>query len=419
MMNLMKKRRRGALALVTAIGLGAPALAAGASAATPTAPTSPTTPTSAAHATATQAPAASAPATQAPAASAGTPKATSGSMSPTQLAATPNATQLDGKIYVPVTDENSVYLIDPATHTVLKKIRNVGMHPIVLRITPDHKKVYVDNFGPLQFSVSVIDTATNTITKRITTAGAAYASMSMAPDGKHIYVPTAASMVQVIDTTTDKIVKTFPILGQPFPIDLEVTPDGASFYAFTTYGTLSQYSTETGKRLRGPITVGGLAPGWAALNKDGSKLYAINFTTSNVTEIDTATFKVTRSTQMSLTALPLSATLTQDESEMWVANIGDDTIDIIDTSTMKIKQIIHTKNTPAYVGFSPDGSKAYVSDLGPVSGALKNLLRPVLFDIFYVLPPGITGYINEYDASTKQQTGQTVTGTGPVAGVYL
>lgn len=347
------------------------------------------------------------------------PAPTSGSQSPQELATSANATELDGKIYVPVTDENSVYLIDPATYTVIKKIRNVGMHPIVLRITPDHKKLYVDNFGPLEFSVAVIDTASNTVTKKITTGGAAYASMAMSRDGRFLYVPTAASLVQVIDTSVDKIVKTFPIVGLPFPIDLEVTPDGKAFWAFTTYGTLAQYSTETGKQLRGPITIKGIAPGWANLSKDGSKLYAFNFTTSNVSEIDTASLKVTRTTQMAPTALPLSGTLNADESEIWVANVGDDTIDIIDTATMKIKQVIHTANTPAYVGFSPDGKKAYVSDLGPVSGAMKGPLRPVLFDIFYFLPPGLPGYVNTYDAETKQQLGRTTVGTGPVAGVYL
>ena len=347
------------------------------------------------------------------------PAPTSGTQSPAELAASPNATELEGKIYVPVTDENSVYLIDPATKTVLKKIRNVGMHPIVLRITPDHKKLYVDNFGPLEFSVAVIDTASNTVTKKITTGGAAYASMAMAPDGKFLYVPTNASLIHVIDTSTDKIVKTFPILDLPFPIDLEVRPGGKSLFAFTTYGTLAEYSTETGKRLRGPITVKGVAPGWAALSKDGSKLYAFNFTTSNVSEIDTATMKVTRTTQMAPTALPLSGTLNGDESEIWVCNIGDDTIYIIDTATMKTKQIIHTKNTPAYVGFSPNGEKAYLSDLGPVSGALKGVFRPLLFNIFYFLPPGLTGLVKEYDAKTKQEIGSTSVGTGPVAGVYL
>lgn len=344
---------------------------------------------------------------------------TSGKQSPQELAASPNASELDGKIYVPVTDENSVYLIDPATKQVIKKIRNVGMHPIVLRLTPDRQKLYVDNFGPLEFSVAVIDTSTNTVTKKIPTAGAAYASMSMSHDGKRIYVPTAASTVQVIDTEQDKIIKTFPIVGLPFPIDLEVTPDDTAFWAFTTYGTLAQYSTETGKKIRGPITIKGIAPGWANITKDGSKLYAFNFTTSNVSEIDTATLKVTRTTQMAPTALPLSGTLNADESEIWVANVGDDTIDVIDTASMKIKQVIHCSTTPAYVGFSPNGTKAYVSDLGPISGALKGALRPVLFDIFYFLPPGMTNHVIEYDTRTKEETGRTAVGTGPVAGVYM
>lgn len=350
----------------------------------------------------------------------GHPKATSHTQSVKSLEASQNGASVDGLIYVPITDENAVWAINPSTHSVVAKIANVGMHPIVLRATPDHSKIYVDNFGPLQGQVTVIDTATNTITKKIATFGPAYASEAMSPDGKYLLVPTAFSVVQKIDTSTDKVVATWPIAF--LPIDLEITPEGDQFYAFATYGTVASYSTSTGKQVKKSISVKGLAPGWAVLSKDAKLLYSINFLNSNIAVIDTEQWKVVKTVQLPQGSWPLSATLTPDESELWIANIGPSSsaynLTIMDTSTDAITKVIKTDTAPAYVGFSTDGKHAYVSDLGQVSN-LPTLLRPLFYDIFYLLPSGVTGYINDYDVQTKQIVGRTETGTGPVAGVYF
>lgn len=348
------------------------------------------------------------------------PPPTSARQSVASLETSTGADSVKGRIYVPVTDENAVYVIDPSTHTVVKKIADVGMHPIVLRATPDQTKVYVDNFGPLQGQITVIDTATNTITKKIMTFGPAYASAAMAPDGKFIYVPTAFSVVHKIDTATDQIVRTFPIAF--LPIDLEVTPDSRSFYAFAVYGTVARYSAATGAKERPSIYVKGLAPGWAEMLEDGSALYAINFLGDNVVEIDTHAWRAGRTVQLPTGSWPLSATLNNDESEMWVANIGPSpsayNITIIDMATFTVSRVIKTATAPAYVGFSPDGKHAYVSDLGEVSN-VPTPSRPLFYSIFYLLPPGVPGRIVDYDTETKEVLGSTEVGTGPVAGVYF
>lgn len=343
-----------------------------------------------------------------------------GTGSTTALESAPSATSINGLIYVPMVDENSVWVINPEQHVVVTKINNVGQHPIVLRATPDHSKIFVDNFGPLQGQITVISTATNTIIDTIKTLGAAYASEAMAPDGKFLYVPTDLSVVQKIDTTTDRIVATFPIAF--LPIDIEVTPDSASFYAFATYGTVARYNAITGATEKAQLSVSGLAPGWAVLSHDGNLLYSINFLTSNIAVIDTKTWKVISTIQEPKGSWPLSATLSPDESELWVANIGYSAsaynLTIIDTATDTVKQVVKRSSAPAYVGFSRDGKHAYVSDLGQVSN-LPVVMRPLLYDLFFFLPPGVPGEVVDYDTSTKQVLGTTKTGTGPVAGVYF
>lgn len=320
-----------------------------------------------------------------------------------------------GTIYIPVDDENSVYVFNTNTGALTTKI-GVGTHPIVLKALPDGSKVYVDNFGLLPWQVSVINTATNTVSKTISMMGDPYASFELSKDGRYLYVPTNANVVQVIDTTTDSIVRTIPTAMGPMAV--QVSPDGSKLYVFNTSNGLEVYNTATGQRLSA-ITVSGMVPAWSAISPDGIYVYSLNFTTSNITKIDTRTMTIADTITLPAGSWPLSGTLTPDGRKMWVADIGTYDVTVIDMTTDKIVRKMPTTNAPAFVGLSPDGTKAYLSDLGPVS-ALPPALRFFIYDFFYVLPPGLTGHVTTYDTSTFQQVGNVLsTGTGPVAGVYF
>lgn len=320
-----------------------------------------------------------------------------------------------GTIYIPVDDENSVYVFNTNTGALTKKI-GVGTHPIVLKALPDGSKVYVDNFGLCPWQVSVIDTASNTVSKTINMMGDPYASFELTKDGRYLYVPTNANVVQVIDTTNDSIVKTISTGNGPLAV--QISPDGSKLYVFNSQNQLEVYNTSSGQRT-GLVSVNGMVPAWSAISPDGIYVYSLNFTTSNITKIDTRTLKIADTITLPSGSWPLSGTLTPDGTRMWVANIGTYDVTVIDTTTDKIIRKMPTTNAPAFVGFSPDGTKAYLSDLGPVS-ALPPALRFLIYDFFYALPPGLTGHVTTYNTSTFQQTGAVLsTGTGPVAGVYF
>jgi DNA-binding beta-propeller fold protein YncE len=196
-----------------------------------------------------------------------------------------------------------------------------------------------------------------------------------------------------------------------------LSPDDKTLYVFYP-GTVAAYSADNGAMIKPMLLVDGLAPGWATITADGKKMYAINALSSNVAVIDTQAWKVTKSIFQPLTALPLSGTLTPDGSKLYLCNIGTYNMTIINTSTDTIEKIIPTLYTPIYVSFNATGTEAYLSNLGPLTN-LPPLARPILFDFFYFLPPGIPGNITTYDVASGTPKGVTVTGNGPVVGVYF
>jgi YVTN family beta-propeller protein len=91
--------------------------------------------------------------------------------------------------------------------------------------------------GAAQNNVSVIDTANNTVIAKVQ-AGVGPFSIAVTPDGKRVWVSNQGplsggpqSTISVIDTATDKVVATFPVDFQPDRVFF--TPDGK--FAWVTF----------------------------------------------------------------------------------------------------------------------------------------------------------------------------------------
>lgn len=319
--------------------------------------------------------------------------------------------------YVPVSGEGAVYVIDTASQTLLKKISDVGSHPTVLRILSDRSKIYVDNFGPERGEISVIDTLTDTVLKKIPTHGLPFASIQLAPDGRFLYVPTSASLMQVIDTRSDQVVRSFALPGSP--IAIEVSPDGRRLYVFFSDNTVAPFDAQTGDQLRPRLPVQGVGPDWGALSADGRKLYAMNELSDSISVIDTQAWAVVKNLPLPPGSAPVSGTLTPDGSQLYVCNIGTRDISILDTRTDTFVEVVPTTHAPVVVGFSADGRRAYLSDLGAASAAFSAPLGGTIGLAFFSFLPGLPGHVVTYDTRSHQPIGRpVVTGTGPIVGVY-
>ncbi|WP_410210133.1 YncE family protein [Aquirhabdus sp.] len=334
----------------------------------------------------------------------------------TSVQATPTLQNIG---YIPVSSTGSVYVVDMQQQKVLQQITNVGDHPTVLRALPDHSKIYVDNFGPLSSQIAVIDTATNTVTKKISTNGAPFASMQLSPDGRYLYVPTDFSVMHVIDTKTDQIIRTFSLPA--LPLGVEVSADGAALYVTFIDSTVGAFDALNGAVIHPKISSGGIDPGWGALSADGRKLYLANALSDNIAVLDTVSWKITNTISVGIGGGPISVSLTPNSRALYVCNIGTHNITIIDTATEKVSKVIATGTVPVVVGFNPDGSRAYLSDLGQASiGYVPVLSVPLITIAFFAFLPGLSSDIVTYDTATSKVIGKPIiTNTGPVVGLYF
>lgn len=318
--------------------------------------------------------------------------------------------------YVPINATNSVVKVDLIQQKILKKIPNVGAHPTVVRALPDGSKVYVDNFGQGIGTVGVIDSATNTVIKQIATHGVPFASMQLSPDGRYLYVPTELSKLDVIDTQTDQVVRTFQLPGWPFGI--EVSSDGKTLYVNFSGDTIGAFDATTGKSVRPTISLNGTGAGWTGMSPDGKTLYSANITSGDVSFLDTVNWRVSKVVSVGLGSQPISLTATPDGKQLYVCNAGTRNITIINTATGMVSRVMLTQTIPISVGFSPDGSRAYLSDLGASSYAYP--LGGLIGTGFFLMTPSLPSYIRTFSTVTYQPIGRPIsTDTGAIYGVYF
>lgn len=207
-----------------------------------------------------------------------------------------------GKLYVALSRNNSVGVVDLATHRLEREIP-VGIAPYTVQLHGD--KIYVTNWGgrrpregevtgPTSGSrvlvdpktgvansgtVTVIDRATYSVTREINVQ-LHPSEMAVSPDGTRLYVANANSdTVSVIDTRTDGVIDTIgvkPMKDLPFgwaPNALAISPDGGTLYVCTGGSNAVTVIDLVSKRVTGLIPTGWY-PG-AVLLRDGA-LYVAN-----------------------------------------------------------------------------------------------------------------------------------------------
>ncbi|EKQ51891.1 MULTISPECIES: YncE family protein [unclassified Clostridium] len=123
----------------------------------------------------------------------------------------------DGKtLAATVNGENELAIIDLATDKVEKV--PVGKGPAQVYIEPDDKYAFVANQGTEKQpsnTVSKIDMSTKKVVATIETGKGAH-GVVVSPDNKYVYVTNMYDgTVSVIDNSTDKVIKTTKVEGEP------------------------------------------------------------------------------------------------------------------------------------------------------------------------------------------------------------
>ena len=182
-------------------------------------------------------------------------------------------------------NSNTVSVISTATNQVVRTI-TVGGAPFLPKVTPDGSRVYVSNSG----TISVIDTATNTVSATIS-AVTAPTGLAFTPNGAFAYVAqfTTPGTVAVLSTPSNKLIATIPLGSNTSdPIKVAITPDG-SFAYVTNLGSnnVSVINTST-NTVVATVPVGG-EPYAIAASTDGALTYVGNIADSTMSVISTAT----------------------------------------------------------------------------------------------------------------------------------
>ena len=190
-----------------------------------------------------------------------------------------------------------------------------------------------------------------------------------------------SASVSVIDTATDKVVKTLKF-GQK-PRGIAVAPDGKRLYlSDQTANALVVVDLEADKQVaRVPL---GSSPEAIYLSADGKSLSAAIEEDNQVLIVDTATLAVVKRIKMKGNN-PEHAVFSPDGKWLYASAEEADSLDIVDLAKGEVVKSVEVGDRPRGIGFLPDGSRAYV--------AAENADRVNVFDTFgrtasaYTFPP--------------------------------
>lgn len=322
---------------------------------------------------------------------------------------------------------NTVSVLDTSTNLRVNTAQ-AGTGPGGVALSPDGTKLYVANFG--DGTISIINTINDQNIGTIPISGCSTTGLAINPNGAYLYVGCwvgglygTTSEIKIIDSSSNSVVGSSGTLkaaiahggpvGNPRPFGITITPDGTKLlnanWFDASVGILSVSAggsvlTELGSS---PLTTdGGTFIGtdtvlYAGITGDSSKAYVGQYDSTgpenNIYVIDlvsspspvvctpaltplcpAVTYPLTSgSFDLPLMARPVPVI---GSTKAYVSNISDMTISapgilsIIDVSTDTVSATtIPVNNNPTSIGYSQDGSMAYVGNYGSNNVSVINV----------------------------------------------
>ena len=270
-----------------------------------------------------------------------------GSISPT-LAGVPE------RVYVPNSDTNTVFVIDPATFQVIDRYVS-GPIPHHVAPAPDLQSLYVDNEGGS--NLTVIDPRSGKPTGHIPVPYPY--NLYFTPDGtKAVDVVERLRRLDFFDAKTWKFLKTvdIPWAGADH---MDFSADGHYLYISTEYtGVLARVDTQT-MELAGSVVVGGL-PVDVRLAPDGKSMYVANQGRHGVSVVDLEAMKEVAFIPTGLGAHGLQ--VSRDTRLLYVTNRLAGTVSVIEFATNRVVDLWKVGGSPDMLQLNPAGTQLWFSN---------------------------------------------------------
>ncbi len=204
------------------------------------------------------------------------------------------------------------------------------------------------------------------------------------------------------------VIGTVNVGSEPFGV--VVSPNNQFVYAANYGGASVSVIDAATNTVQTTISVD-RNPAELAISSDGSKLYVTNEKApGTVTVVDLANGNSTHT----ITGLGTNAygvALTPDGKQLWVANSGGNTVNVIDTSNHSVVSSIVVGTRPAFIAFTPDGEKAYVTcnhRVFVINAARRTVKTSIQVGNLplgiAITPTGTTAYIVDFHTFTDSGT---------------
>lgn len=265
---------------------------------------------------------------------------------------------------------SDVNIVDTQTNEVT--VKTTAGAPVAVTSTADGKYAYVS--VDAEQKMYVLETGSFDTVTTFDIDERPWAGVST-PDSSQIYVlGFAAGTVAAIDTSTYEVTS-IPI-GEPIPsiinqgpFDITVSSDGAYVYAVNEgHDTAHIIDTSTNKLVK---TLDVEDKPWSIeLTPNGQYAYVANSGSSSVSVIDTQSQEVITTIEVGLG--PVKALPSPDGHYVYVANQSDDTVSVIAVASQSVVATLSVGNSPGDLVVAPDGR--YVYTLNWLEGTISAIL---------------------------------------------
>ncbi len=209
---------------------------------------------------------------------------------------------------------------------------NTSASPHGMGLNTDGSKLYIGTENAEVPGVVVYDVKAGKVLKKIEVGLQGGHYLQVQPGTDKLYYPHRTdNRVVVIDTKTDRIVKTIPVEGGP--VGVAFAPNGEVWFHEDGDGSVTVADSKTDQVIK-VIQTGGKGAGRMAVSRDGRYAASTHSTSEDVAIIDAGTKTIVSTVKIGRG--PGFPMFSPDNTKLYVLNSGMGDVAVIDLKTMSV-----------------------------------------------------------------------------------